>query len=249
MGDKFNESDTLRKKEENRARNSVHMQKGVLFIDPDACFIDAEVEIAENVQIGPWVTIKGKTKIGAGTVIEQNVYLEDAEIGENCRICQSSRIIRSSIGAGTDILLSVSIDSRIGENTSVGPYAYLRPNSNIGANVKIGDFVEIKNSAIGDGTKVSHLTYVGDADLGNDINLGCGVVFVTYDGSEKHRSVVGDSAFIGCNVNIIAPVEVGEGAYVAAGTTVTKDVPGGSLSIGRTREAILRGWKDRRKEK
>ncbi|MDD4285825.1 MAG: DapH/DapD/GlmU-related protein, partial [Eubacteriales bacterium] len=116
----------------------------------------------------------------------------------------------------------------------------------IGDNVKIGDFVEIKNSVIGDGTKVPHLTYVGDADLGQNINLGCGVVFVNYDGSTKHRSTVEDRAFIGCNTNLISPVTVGEKAYVAAGSTLTKDVPAGALAVARARQENVLGWVEKR---
>jgi bifunctional UDP-N-acetylglucosamine pyrophosphorylase/glucosamine-1-phosphate N-acetyltransferase len=128
----------------------------------------------------------------------------------------------------------------------VGPFAYIRPGSIIGNHCRIGDFVEIKNSSIGDRTKVSHLTYVGDADLGSGINVGCGVVFVNYDGREKHRSVVDDGVFIGCNVNIISPVKVGEGAYIAAGGTVTSDVPSGALHVAREREKYIEGWVERR---
>jgi bifunctional UDP-N-acetylglucosamine pyrophosphorylase/glucosamine-1-phosphate N-acetyltransferase len=142
--------------------------------------------------------------------------------------------------------MSVLTECAVGEGSTVGPFAYLRPDADVGKNVKIGDFVEIKNSRIGDGTKVSHLTYVGDSDLGENINLGCGVVFVNYDGREKHRSVVGEGAFIGCNVNIVSPVNVGENAYIAAGTTVTTDVPAGSLSVGRARTKHIPGWVERR---
>ena len=135
----------------------------------------------------------------------------------------------------------------VGAGTTVGPNAYLRPGTRVGAHCRIGDFVEIKNSTIGDGTKVSHLTYVGDADLGEGINLGCGVVFSNYDGKSKYRCTVGDRAFIGCNVNLVAPVTVGEDAYVAAGSTVTKDVPAGALAIARSRQANLAGWVAARK--
>jgi bifunctional UDP-N-acetylglucosamine pyrophosphorylase/glucosamine-1-phosphate N-acetyltransferase len=157
-----------------------------------------------------------------------------------------SRVSDTIIGAGAAVLASVLTKCVVGENSTVGPFAYLRPDADVGSNVKIGDFVEIKNSRIGDGTKISHLTYVGDSDLGENINLGCGVVFVNYDGREKHRSVVEDGAFIGCNVNIVSPVTVGENAYIAAGSTVTTDVPAESLSVGRARTKNIPGWVSRR---
>ena len=124
----------------------------------------------------------------------------------------------------------------------MGPFAYLRPQSRIGSKCKIGDFVEVKNSTLGDGTKASHLTYIGDSDIGRDVNLGCGVVFVNYDGTNKYRSEVEDGAFIGCNSNLVSPVKVGKGAYIAAGSTVTKDVESDALYIARSRGRELPGW-------
>jgi bifunctional UDP-N-acetylglucosamine pyrophosphorylase/glucosamine-1-phosphate N-acetyltransferase len=172
---------------------------------------------------------------------------EGVEIGTGTSIAQTVTISgKTSIGEGTTVQNSVVTDSTVGQQATVGPFAYIRPNSVIGDHVKIGDFVEIKNSVIGDNTKVSHLTYVGDSDLGEGINLGCGVVFVNYDGQKKYRSRIGDGAFIGCNVNIISPVEVGAHAYVAAGTTVTKNVPAGSLGIGRVRQEAYEGWVEKR---
>ena len=153
----------------------------------------------------------------------------------------------ATIGDGTTVEASVLIDCRVGSHTTVGPNAYLRPKANVGDHCRIGDFVEIKNSNIGDGTKVSHLTYVGDADLGKNINLGCGVVFSNYDGKRKYRSTVGDDAFIGCNVNLVSPVSIEAGAYIAAGSTITKDVPAGALAIARERQRNLSGWVETRK--
>jgi bifunctional UDP-N-acetylglucosamine pyrophosphorylase/glucosamine-1-phosphate N-acetyltransferase len=137
---------------------------------------------------------------------------------------------------------------RVGAYTTVGPFAYLRPAATVGEHCRIGDFVEIKNSTIGDGTKVSHLTYVGDSDLGKDINLGCGVVFVNYDGKTKNRSRVDDHAFVGCNCNLIAPVHIGENAYLAAGSTVVEDVPADALFVARSRGVVKEDWVKRRKE-
>ena len=134
------------------------------------------------------------------------------------------------------------MDSSIDEGTTVGPFAYIRPNCNVGKNVRVGDFVELKNSNIGDGTKISHLTYVGDSDVGQNINFGCGTVTVNYDGKKKYRTVIEDNAFIGCNTNLVAPVKVGKGAYTAAGSTITEDVPENSLAIARERQVVKENW-------
>ena len=210
-------------------RNLAYMEKGVTFIDARTAYIDEGV------------------RIGAGTVIYPCVVIEgDVEIGENCVIGQNSRIKDSVIGSGTSVQSSVVLDSTIGKDTSVGPFAYLRPGSQVGNGCKVGDFVEIKNSKLGDGAKAAHLTYVGDSDVGERVNLGCGVVFVNYDGSRKYRSVVGDGAFIGCNVNLVSPVHVGKDAYVAAGSTITSDVPDGALYVARARGRSLEGWVEKR---
>ena len=210
-------------------RNLAYMEKGVTFIDARTAYIDEGV------------------RIGAGTVIYPCVVIEgDVEIGENCVIGQNSRIKDSVIGSGTSVQSSVVLDSTIGKDTSVGPFAYLRPGSQVGNGCKVGDFVEIKNSKLGDGAKAAHLTYVGDSDAGERVNLGCGVVFVNYDGSRKYRSVVEDGAFIGCNVNLVSPVHVGKDAYVAAGSTITSDVPDGALYVARARGRSLEGWVEKR---
>ena len=210
-------------------RNLAYMEKGVTFIDARTAYIDEGV------------------RIGAGTVIYPCVVIEgDVEIGENCVIGQNSRIKDSVIGSGTSVQSSVVLDSTIGKDTSVGPFAYLRPGSQVGNGCKGGDFVEMKNSKLGDGAKAAHLTYVGDSDVGERVNLGCGVVFVNYDGSRKYRSVVEDGAFIGCNVNLVSPVHVGKDAYVAAGSTITSDVPDGALYVARARGRSLEGWVEKR---
>ena len=170
----------------------------------------------------------------------------DVTIGENCTIGQNSRIKDSVIGDDTSIQSSVVLESKIGSGTSVGPFAYLRPNSEVGDGCKVGDFVEIKNSKLGDGAKAAHLTYVGDSDVGERVNLGCGVVFVNYDGSRKYRSVVEDGAFIGCNVNLVSPVHVGKDAYIAAGSTITADVPDGALYVARAKGRTLEGWVEKK---
>lgn len=219
----------IENKESNKKRILEYMEAGVTFLDIDTVFIDDGVKIGEGTVIEPCVQIRGKTEIGA-----------------HCLIGQNSRIENSILSDEVKVLSSVVLESRIGSGTNVGPFAYLRPNSVVGRNCKIGDFVEVKNSTLGDGTKASHLTYIGDSDLGNDINLGCGVVFVNYDGTNKYRSTIEDGAFIGCNTNLVSPVNVGKGAYIAAGTTVTKNVPEDALCVGRARQKVIEGWAEER---
>ncbi len=205
--------------------NQYHMENGVTIIDTNNTYIECDVKIGMDTIIYPGTIIKGNTTIG-----------EDCTIGANCRI------ENSSINNNVEIQSSTIIDSTVGNNTTVGPYAYLRPNSLIGENVKIGDFVEVKNSTIGDNSKASHLAYIGDASIGKNVNIGCGVVFVNYDGKNKFKAVVEDNAFIGSNCNIVAPVIVKEEGYVATGSTITDDVPKGALSIARARQVNKEGW-------
>lgn len=208
-----------------------HLENGVILLDPEGTVIEAEVVIGAGTVISAGNTLQGKTVIGA-----------------NCTLYPNNRMQNAVIGEETTSENSVLLDCTVGNHTTVGPFAYLRPDSKIGDHCRIGDFVEIKNSSIGDETKISHLTYVGDSDLGKDINLGCGVVFVNYDGKTKSRSRVDDHAFIGCNCNLIAPVHIGENAYLAAGSTVIEDVPSDALYIARSRGTTKEGWVTRRKE-
>lgn len=210
-------------------RNLAYMEAGVNFIDIRAAYIDEGVSIGAGTTIYPCVVIEG-----------------DVTIGENCTIGQNTRIKDSVIGDGTSVQSSVILESRVGNETSIGPFAYLRPGSDVGSGCKVGDFVEIKNSKLGDGAKAAHLTYVGDSDVGERVNLGCGVVFVNYDGRSKYRSVVEDGAFIGCNVNLVSPVHVGREAYVAAGSTITKDVPDGALYVARAEGRSIEGWVEKK---
>ena len=207
------------------ARNLAHMQRGVQFVDLQSAYIDAEVEIGAGTLIGPCVTLEGSTVIGQNCVIRQNTRIKDSRIADGVEI-ESSVILESSVGSGT----------------TVGPFAYLRPHTAVGANCKVGDFVEMKNSSFGDGSKAAHLTYVGDADVGSGVNLGCGVVFVNYDGTNKYRAQIGNDVFVGCNSNLVSPVQVGDGAYIAAGSTVTEDVEADALYIARSRGTQKQGW-------
>lgn len=209
--------------------NNKHMSNGITMINPDNTYIDVDVTIGRDTIIYPGAIIEGKTSIG-----------------EDCIIGQNSRIVDSNIGNKVDIQISTILESKVDDNTHIGPYAYLRPNSEIGKNVKVGDFVEVKNSKIDDNSKASHLSYIGDAYVGKGVNIGCGVVFVNYDGKKKHKTIVKDNAFIGCNTNLVSPVEVEEGAYIAAGSTITEKVPKDSLSIARARQVIKEGWVEKK---
>ncbi len=208
-----------------RRINAWHMDNGVTMIDPERTYIEAGAVIGCDTVLLPGVVIEGNTVIG-----------------ENCVIGPDSRLTNVKLGNGVKFQYSTAIDSSVDDNTTVGPYAYIRPDCTIGKNVKIGDFVEVKNSNVGNGTKVSHLTYIGDSDVGERINFGCGTVTVNYDGKKKFRTVVDDDVFIGCNTNLVAPVKVGKGSYIAAGSTITEDVPENSLAIARERQINKTGW-------
>lgn len=218
-----------------RRINESHMVNGVTIIDTNSTYIESDVKIGNDTVIYPGVMLSGNT-----------------EIGSECIIGMNSSITNSIIGNGTEVLNSTVVDSKVGENTNVGPYAYLRPKSNIGNNVKIGDFVEVKNATIEDNSKASHLSYIGDAHVGKNVNIGCGVVFVNYDGKNKFKSIVKDDAFIGSNSNLVAPVTVEEKGYVATGSTITDSVPEGALAVARARQVNKEGWvekKDQRNKK
>lgn len=199
--------------------------KNLKIIDKRTTYIDKSVIIGDNVTIYPNNTITN------GTIIESNVILLSGNIISNSKLHPNTIIESSNIK-----------DSEISEYACVGPFARLRPNSFIGKNCKIGNFVEIKNSTIGDCTKVSHLTYVGDSILGKNCNIGCGVIFINYNGVLKHRSIVGDNCFIGSNVNIIAPVKIESNSYICAGTTITKNVKNDDFVIGRPNEIVKENY-------
>lgn len=195
------------------------MVNGVTLVDPQTTYVDVKVEV------------------GPDTVIEGNVsLLGTTKIGSDCLITSGSRISDSTIGDSVTVTQSVIEQATLDNGSDCGPFAHLRPNASLGKNVHVGNFVEVKNATVGKDTKVGHLTYVGDADLGREINIGCGTIFVNYDGVNKHRSTVGDGAFIGCDTSIIAPVTIGKGAFTAAGSVITKDVPEKALAIARARQ-------------
>ena len=205
--------------------NRSHMANGVHFVGSETSFISQDVGIGKGSVIYPNTIIKGSTVIGKG-----------------CKIGPNTVITNSIIGDGTEVNASQIMESRIGENVKIGPFSYIRPGCDVSNDVKIGDFVELKKASIGKGTKISHLTYVGDAEVGQNVNFGCGTVTANYDGVAKHLTVIEDGAFIGCNTNLIAPVRVGKNATTAAGTTVTQDVPEDSLAIGRVRQSNKADW-------
>lgn len=199
--------------------NKRHMQNGVTLIDPMNTYISPDAVIGSDTVIYPGTVIKGEVQIGEDTIIGPH-----------------TEIMNSAIGSRTVIKQSVVNHSKVGNDVNIGPFAHIRPDSVIGNEVKIGNFVEIKKTQFGDRSKASHLSYVGDAEVGTDVNLGCGSITVNYDGKNKYLTKIEDGAFIGCNSNLVAPVTVGEGAYVAAGSTVTEDVPGKALAIARARQ-------------
>jgi bifunctional UDP-N-acetylglucosamine pyrophosphorylase/glucosamine-1-phosphate N-acetyltransferase len=177
------------------------------------------------------VSIGSDTVIYPGTVISGSTV-----IGTDCKIGPNSEIENCEIGNNTVIRQSAAFDSEIGSQVNIGPFAHIRPKSEIHDEVKIGNFVEIKKAVFGKGSKASHLSYIGDAEVGSDVNIGCGTITVNYDGKNKHLTKIEDGVFIGCNSNLVAPVTVGKGAYVAAGSTITEDVPGEGLAIARARQ-------------
>jgi len=208
------------------------MLSGVTMIDPSAVYIEAGVEIGPDSVIYPNVHIRGRSRLGKGCLVEPGVVIRDCVIGE-----------RVTIKAG-----SILSESQVGDEASIGPMAHLRPGSNLGAHVKIGNFVETKKIVMGEGSKASHLTYLGDAEIGSDVNIGCGTITCNYDGVRKHKTTIGDRVFVGSDVQLVAPVTIGSNSLIAAGTTVTMDVPPDSLAIARTPQVNKEGWKLKKRE-
>lgn len=215
-----------------RRINEQHMRNGVSIIDPDHTYIHPDVVIEQDVVIHPGTIITGHTTIKGDAVIGPDTEVSNCFIGE-----------------GSIIRQSVAKDSKIGERVNIGPFAHIRPESAIGNDAKVGNFVEIKKTKIDNNSKVSHLSYIGDAQVGSNVNIGCGTITVNYDGKNKFLTTIEDDAFIGCNSNLIAPVTVGKGSYVAAGSTITKDVPKDSLSVARARQMNKEGYATRLKNR
>ena len=192
----------------------------------------------------------GRTEAAVAVWGSDVPYLQSVEsIGKNCTIGPDTFLEDVRVGDGSSVRATHAFSSTIGYDAQVGPFAYIRPGSTIGNGVKVGDFVEVKNSVVGDGTKIAHLTYVGDSDVGERVNFGCGTVTVNYDRAQKHRTVIGNDAFIGCNTNLVAPVTVGDGAYTAAGSTITEDVPAQALAVARAHQSNKKDWAAKHKLK
>ncbi|WHX49170.1 bifunctional UDP-N-acetylglucosamine diphosphorylase/glucosamine-1-phosphate N-acetyltransferase GlmU [Paenibacillus woosongensis] len=208
--------------------NRKHMLNGVTIIDPQSTYIGADVQIGSDTILYPGTSIAGNTVIG-----------------EDCVIGPGTEINNCQIHNGAKVKQSVLMDAEVGSETTVGPFAYLRPGAKLGAHVKVGDFVEIKNASIDEGSKVSHLSYIGDAKVGKNVNIGCGAITVNYDGYNKSITEIEDDAFVGSNVNLIAPVKIGKGAYVVAGSTITHSVPDNDLAIARNRQENKAGYAEK----
>jgi bifunctional UDP-N-acetylglucosamine pyrophosphorylase/glucosamine-1-phosphate N-acetyltransferase len=208
------------------------MEEGVTFIDPATTYLDPRVKLGADTTVYPGTCLYGETVVG-----------------ENCRLGPYTQITGSRIGNNCRILFSVLDTVEAGDNVNIGPYAYLRPGTVLEAEAKVGDFVELKNSRIGRGSKVPHLSYIGDTRVGSGVNIGAGTITCNYDGKKKHPTVIGDGAFIGSNTNLVAPVTVGEYALIGAGSTITKDVPGWALAIARAQQVVKENWRKQKEEK
>jgi bifunctional UDP-N-acetylglucosamine pyrophosphorylase/glucosamine-1-phosphate N-acetyltransferase len=213
-------------------KNRELMAAGVTLIDPEHTYVDLDVVVHKDVILYPMVTLEGSTRIEEGSIIRSGTRIKNSVIGPEVEILDSCLIT----------------DSEIGRGTTVGPCAHLRGHVLLGEKCRIGNFVEIKKSKLGDGAKAAHLAYLGDATIGRKVNVGAGVITCNYDGVHKHATIVEDEAFLGTDSQLVAPVRIGRGAYVAAGSCITEDVPPGALAIARTRQTIKEDWVRRRKE-
>ena len=201
------------------------MTEGVTVQDPSNTYVETTVTVGRD------------TVLYAGTVLEGRTV-----IGENCEIGPFVRLTNVVMGDGNSLQYTYAHDCTIENNLTAGPFVHFRPKTHIEDHVKVGNFMEVKNSHIGEGTKLPHLSYIGDSDVGAGVNIGCGTITVNYDGKVKHRTTIGNHAFVGCNSNLVAPVEIGESAYVGAGSTITKNVPPKSLAVGRAKQRNIENW-------
>jgi bifunctional UDP-N-acetylglucosamine pyrophosphorylase/glucosamine-1-phosphate N-acetyltransferase len=210
--------------------NNGHMLAGVAILDPATTWIDADVVLEPDATVLPHTQLKGSTVVRQRAVVGPDTTLTDTEVGEGARV-------RRTTAEG----------AVVGPDATVGPYSYLRPGTRLGRGTKVGAYVEVKASDIGDGSKVPHLSYVGDATIGENSNIGAATVFVNYDGRDKHRTVVGDDVRVGSDTMLVAPVTIGDGAYTAAGSVITEDVPPGALGVGRARQRNIEDWVARKR--
>ena len=210
--------------------NTSWMREGVTIIDPDTTWIDVDVTLGQDTVIEPNTQLRGSTTIGHRATVGPDTTLIDVQVGD-----------------GASVIRAHAVQATVGPRASVGPYAYLRPGTELSERAKVGTFVEVKNSQVGAGTKIPHLSYVGDATIGEETNIGAANVVVNYDGVEKHRTVIGSHVRTGCDTMLIAPVTVGDGAYTAAGSVITKDVPPGALGVARAQQRNVEGWVQRRR--
>lgn len=201
------------------------LAEGVLMMDPSAVYVEDQVTVGPGTTLLPGTILRGHTIVGADCVIGPQTMLTNCVVEDGCTINASQ-----------------CEDSTIAGGCQIGPYTHIRPRCVVGAGSKIGAFVQLKNCTLGKGTKMAHLTYVGDSDVGEDCNFGCGTVTCNYDGFQKHRTTIGSHVFVGCNTNFVPPVTVGDGAFIAAGTTVTEDIPEDAMAIGRTRQEVKPDW-------
>ena len=205
------------------------MESGVTLQDPQTTYIEEGVEIGKDTVIGPNTHLKGRTVVGERCLIDGSAYVMDSRIGRGVHVKFSSAIFESDLG----------------DEAQVGPFAHLRPGTQLGTNVHIGSFVEVKNSTVGEGTKANHLSYIGDAAVGKDSNIGAGTITCNYDGFDKHRTTIGDRVQVGSHTQLVAPVVVEDDAYIAAGSTITRDVPAGVLALSRVAQRHVNGWVER----
>ena len=205
---------------------------GVTILDPATTYVDDTVTIGPGTVIHPGVTLEGRTAIGAACLIRSWVRLTDATVGDRVHINDSCVIVESSLDA----------------DVRVGPFAHIRPSSHVKTGAHVGNFVELKKTVLGEGSKASHLAYLGDATIGDRVNIGAGTITCNYDGVNKNPTFIEDGAFIGSDSQLIAPVRVGAGAYVAAGSSITDDVPAGALGIARGKQVNVEGWAQRKKQ-
>lgn len=208
-----------------QAKREELLRSGVQMMDPSAVYVEEGVTVGAGTLLLPGVILRGCTTVGENCQIGPDVMLTDCQVGEGCTINASQ-----------------CEESRIETGCQIGPYTHIRPHCVVGEGSKIGAFVQLKNCNLGAGTKMAHLTYVGDSDVGDNCNFGCGTITCNYDGFQKFRTTIGSNVFVGCNTNLVPPVKVGDGAFIAAATTVTQDVPDDAMVIGRTRQEVKEGW-------